>query len=38
MQFDPDGTIVYLRNKLEAAREGGLGGFGASAVGGCGCQ
>ncbi|MFO0722756.1 MAG: DUF4266 domain-containing protein [Myxococcota bacterium] len=38
MQFDSDPTLVYLRTKVEAAREGGLGGFGGSAVGGCGCQ
>ena len=26
------------RGKLEAAREGGLGGFGSGTAGGCGCQ
>jgi len=38
MQLDADGTILYLRNKAESAREGAIGGFGGSSVGGCGCQ
>lgn len=38
MQLDRDDTLFYLRGKIEAAREGGLGGFGSSAAGGCGCQ
>jgi hypothetical protein len=38
MAMDGSGGLVYIRNKIEAAREGGFGGFGASAAGGCGCQ
>jgi hypothetical protein len=38
MQFDQDGGLTYLRQKIEAAREGGLGGFGSAEAGGCGCQ
>jgi hypothetical protein len=38
MTFDKDGRLIYLRNKTEAAREGGFGGFGGAAVGSCGCQ
>jgi hypothetical protein len=38
MGFDGSAGLVYIRNKIEAAREGGFGGFGASAAGGCGCQ
>ena len=38
MQMDADGRLVYIRNKMEAAREGGFGGFGGAAVGSCGCQ
>ncbi len=38
MQFDADPTLMYLRTKVEAAREGHLGGFGTSTAGGCGCQ
>ncbi|MCB9727829.1 MAG: DUF4266 domain-containing protein [Deltaproteobacteria bacterium] len=38
MDFDGGSGLVYIRNKIEAAREGGFGGFGASAAGGCGCQ
>ncbi len=38
MEFDVDGSLVFVRHKIEAAREGGLGGFGASVAGGCGCQ
>ena len=38
MQFEADPGLVYLRNKVEAAREGAFGGFGGSAAGGCGCQ
>jgi len=37
-QFDQDGGINYLRQKIEAAREGSLGGFGSAEAGGCGCQ
>jgi hypothetical protein len=36
--FDQDRQVVYLRDKIEAAREGGFGGFGGSAAGGCGCE
>jgi hypothetical protein len=36
--FDVDRPVVYLRDKVEAAREGGFGGFGGSAAGGCGCE
>ena len=38
MQVDADGRLVYIRNKMEAAREGAFGGFGGAAVGSCGCQ
>ena len=38
MQFDQDGGLNYLRQKIEAAREGSLGGFGSAEAGGCGCQ
>ena len=38
LQFDADGGLQYFRGKLEAAREGGLGGFGSGTAGGCGCQ
>lgn len=38
MRFDADDNMVYIRHKSEAAREGGFGGFGAAAAGGCGCQ
>jgi len=38
MQFDQDGALQYMRGKAEAAREGGLGGYGSSTAGGCGCQ
>ena len=38
MQFDQDGGLNYLRSKIEAAREGSLGGFGSAEAGGCGCQ
>ena len=34
--FDQDHQILYLRDKIEAAREGGFGCFGGSAAGGCG--
>lgn len=37
-QFDQDGGLNYLRQKIEAAREGSLGGFGSAEAGGCGCQ
>jgi hypothetical protein len=36
--FDQDRLVVYLRDKVEAAREGSFGGFGGSAAGGCGCE
>jgi hypothetical protein len=36
--FDQDRQVLYLRDKIEAAREGGFGGFGGSAAGGCGCE
>lgn len=38
MVFDADMRLEYIRNKTEAAREGSFGGYGAAAVGGCGCQ
>jgi len=38
MQMDVDGRVVYIRNKMEAAREGAFGGFGGAAAGSCGCQ
>ena len=38
MKYDATNSMVYLRNKVEAAREGAFGGFGGSAAGGCGCQ
>lgn len=38
MAFDDDDALSYVRNKIEAAREGAFGGFGAAAAGGCGCQ
>jgi hypothetical protein len=38
MQVGVDGQLVYIRNKIEAAREGSLGGFGSASAGGCGCQ
>lgn len=38
MAFDEDEALTYLRHKVEAAREGALGGYGTSAAGGCGCQ
>ena len=38
MQFDDDASFVYIRNKTEAAREGGFGGYGAAVAGGCACQ
>lgn len=37
-RFDQDDALAYIRGKLEAAREGALGGYGAAAAGGCGCQ
>jgi hypothetical protein len=36
--FDQDHQIAFLRDKIEAAREGGFGGFGGSAAGSCGCE
>jgi hypothetical protein len=38
MRFDDDDALGYVRGKIEAAREGAFGGFGAAAAGGCGCQ
>ena len=38
MQFDQDPGLNYVRQKIEAAREGSLGGFGSAEAGGCGCQ
>lgn len=38
MEFDPDDGLQYLRLKMEAAREGSLGGYGDAMAGGCGCQ
>lgn len=38
MQLDPDSSRVYILNKLAGAREGGFGGFGGAAAGGCGCE
>ena len=38
MVFDADMRLEYIRNKTEAAREASFGGYGAAAVGGCGCQ
>ena len=38
MQPDNDPSLLYLRDKVEAAREGALGGYGAAVAGGCGCQ
>jgi|HubBroStandDraft_4_1064222.scaffolds.fasta_scaffold645659_2 hypothetical protein len=36
--FDQDRQVAYLRDKIEAAREGGFGGFAGAAAGGCGCE
>jgi hypothetical protein len=36
--FDQDHFVLYLRDKIEAAREGSFGGFGGAAAGGCGCE
>ena len=38
MQPDADPALLYVRNKIEAAREGSLGGYGTAAAGSCGCQ
>lgn len=38
MQFDQDGGLRYIQMKIDAAREGSLGGFGSAEAGGCGCQ
>ena len=38
MTFDFDAGLASIRNKIDAAREGGLGGFGAARAGGCACQ
>jgi hypothetical protein len=38
MRPDADPDLQYMRSKVEAAREGALGGFGSSTAGGCGCQ
>ncbi len=36
--FDQDHFVLYLRDKIEASREGSFGGFGGAAAGGCGCE
>lgn len=36
--FDQDEAVAFIRGKIEAAREGALGGFGHASAGGCGCQ
>jgi hypothetical protein len=38
MALDADRPVLYLRDKIEAAREGGFGGYGGAAAGGCGCE
>lgn len=38
MQLDPDSPMTYMLNKLAGAREGGFGGYGGAAAGGCGCE
>ncbi len=38
MQLDHDQGLAYVRLKIEAAREGALGGYGSAQAGGCGCQ
>lgn len=38
MQLDADDVVVFIRNKIEGAREGSFGGFGDNAAGGCGCE
>jgi len=38
MRFDPDEGLQYLRLKMEAAREGSLGGYGDATAGSCGCE
>ena len=38
MQLDPDSSMTYYLNKLAGAREGGFGGYGGAAAGGCGCE
>ncbi len=38
MEFDADPGWVGVRDKIEAAREGAFGGFGAARAGGCACQ
>jgi hypothetical protein len=38
MLFDQDGGLTYIRLKIDAAREGSLGGYGSAEAGGCGCQ
>jgi hypothetical protein len=38
MRLDSAGGSDYLRLKMEAAREGALGGYGDAVAGGCGCQ
>jgi len=38
MAFDQDRPVVYMRDKIEAARLGSFGGFGDSTAGGCGCE
>lgn len=36
--FDANSAVAFIRAKMEAAREGAFGGFGAAAAGGCGCE
>lgn len=38
MQFDSHGGLTYVRTKIDAAREGAIGGYGSAVAGGCGCQ
>ena len=38
MSFNDERSEIYIRNKVEAAREGGFGGFGGAVAGGCACQ
>ena len=38
MTPDHDAQMAWIRAKMHAAREGGLGSFGEGAAGSCGCQ
>ena len=38
MQFDPDGLRAEMAGKIFTSREGAVGGFHGSSVGGCGCN